>query len=151
MWSGSVSAGAAGPRWVKSTWKKQVFLPFPTKKCDCSLALLCYKEFKLSERRICHLQTFWRCYMWWCKKCSRHIQPGPSCTSQQNVSRKYLLRSVKWCCSGLPITAVRSEQLSQLYRLLCHHVSSGITYVFQCKNVMLYREPRIKYRIKIED
>lgn len=34
-------------------------MPFPTKKCDCSLALLCYKEFKL-----CHLQTFWRCYMW---------------------------------------------------------------------------------------
>lgn len=79
-------------------------------------SLLSYKEFKLSgEDRCATFRLFGRCYIWWCKMCSRRIQPGPSCTSQHNVLRKYLLRSVKRSCGGRPITAVRSERLSLCY------------------------------------
>lgn len=47
---GSVSADAAGPRIAKSTRKKKsAFCLLPLKKCDCSFAPLCYKEFRCSE------------------------------------------------------------------------------------------------------
>lgn len=76
--------------------------------------------------------------------CSHHIQPGLELYSSPECLEKvqFPIQSVKRCCSGPPITALSSEQLSPLCRYLvppCLN-SSGITCLYQCmKHLMLLK------------
>lgn len=84
---------------------------------------LCYKEFKCSVRRKCHMQTFWRCYI---RRCKNVFTSHPARTelyiSTETSPESSCLQSVRTGAALGSQLQPREERLSGLHRLLCHRV-----------------------------